>query len=495
MDVNLLYFTVHGSEPTALTTWGAILIEDGEMESFVGSGNTELDALVEGLTTCLERFPTSLPIIIRSRHRQVLQLGKRWLQTWRENGWEDEPCPSLIAALMDTIEIRKIEWFNPPYAEMLDKTALEYAIDEWEYQDQHRSATERATAPPSMTELEDSEPDSTPLDSPSPSKETETEDDAQTEPTLHSVLEIDTPTETIDVDQVDTEEADESIETDDASPNEAPFIEEAETPLVDHSHPNTVESESLLSISQESNIENTPSSPEPSIQQSTSTLDHQLQTPQQSVAIVESDSDVEIVHHPNPENPIQYPYIDDEGWKQFYTLFDPPYDETVHRPTRILAYVCADHNLDLAAWSFALIDRPSTFALIKTVGHRHSTHHRALLQGCISVMQSLKHPEHSIEFRSDNSDLVSLIQQLIEDPFAECFEPWDEESAFVSQLSFYLEQRPVVVKYISDTSTDRALSIVRHLSTQGLANLNYGVGSEQTIRKKRFPLEELPDCD
>ena len=110
MDVNLLYFTLHSTDPTAFTTWGAILIEDGEMESLVGSGNTELSALVEGLTTCLERFPTSLPIVIRSRHRQVLQLGKRWLITWKDNGWEDEACPTLIAHLMNAVEIRKIEW-------------------------------------------------------------------------------------------------------------------------------------------------------------------------------------------------------------------------------------------------------------------------------------------------------------------------------------------------------------------------------------------------
>ena len=80
MDVNLLYFTLYGNDPSGLTSWGAILIEDGDMESFVGAEQTELQAIMDGLTKCLERFPTTLPIVIRSRHRMVQQLGKRWIQ-------------------------------------------------------------------------------------------------------------------------------------------------------------------------------------------------------------------------------------------------------------------------------------------------------------------------------------------------------------------------------------------------------------------------------
>ena len=90
MEVNLLYFTLHGHELTASTAWSAIIVEDGEMESFVGSGESEFEALLDGLSKCLDRIPSSLPIIIRTRHRTVLQLGKRWVDTWKQNGWDTD---------------------------------------------------------------------------------------------------------------------------------------------------------------------------------------------------------------------------------------------------------------------------------------------------------------------------------------------------------------------------------------------------------------------
>ena len=49
MDVYLLYFTLHGHDPNGFTSWGAIVVEDGEMESFVGSGPTEFESLLDGL--------------------------------------------------------------------------------------------------------------------------------------------------------------------------------------------------------------------------------------------------------------------------------------------------------------------------------------------------------------------------------------------------------------------------------------------------------------
>ena len=302
-----------------------------------------------------------------------------------------------------------------------------------------------------------------------------------------------------DREEHENEESDKSIDIEHNShPGQAPIqnidTSTEDSPQNNHPAPNTIEPTSLPTSINEIDSNNRSLSVDVPTSESHdhSTIEQTSPPSPEDIPIVEDHSDSKPVRHPDPNNPIRFPYIDDEGWRQFYTLFDPPYSDSIQIPTRIVAYVSASHNLDLAAWSFALIDRPSAFALIKNVGHRHSTYHRALLQGCIAVMQSLKHPEHSIEFRSDNSELVSLLEKLIEDPFAECFEPWDDESAFVSQLSFYLEQRPVTVKHISNTK-DRALSIVRHLSVQGLVSLNYGASSEHTIRKTRFPLEELPD--
>ena len=39
MDVYFLYFTLYGHDPNGLTSWGAIVVEDGEMESFVDQTN------------------------------------------------------------------------------------------------------------------------------------------------------------------------------------------------------------------------------------------------------------------------------------------------------------------------------------------------------------------------------------------------------------------------------------------------------------------------
>ena len=105
-------------------------------------------------------------------------------------------------------------------------------------------------------------------------------------------------------------------------------------------------------------------------------------------------------------------------------------------PSRIIAYVAASHHQDLAAWSFALIDRPSQIAFFKAVGHRHSTLNRALLQGCIALLSSLKSSSHHVECRLDNADLTTLLQRLIADPHAYIEDDvWMMESAFVSQLS------------------------------------------------------------
>ena len=137
MDVYLLYFTLHNPDPNGLTTWGAIVVEDGEMESFVGSGANEMESLLDGLTKCLEQLPSTLPIVIRTKNRTVLQLGKRWLDTWYSEGWETEEHIELISALMEVLETRRVEWFTPNYLDHLDKTVVEYALEEWNFQQDH----------------------------------------------------------------------------------------------------------------------------------------------------------------------------------------------------------------------------------------------------------------------------------------------------------------------------------------------------------------------
>ena len=75
MDVlySILLFTITTS---SRTTWGAIILNNGEMESFVGSGTNELESLFDGLTQCLGKF-LGAQIVIRSRNETVLQLEKR----------------------------------------------------------------------------------------------------------------------------------------------------------------------------------------------------------------------------------------------------------------------------------------------------------------------------------------------------------------------------------------------------------------------------------
>ena len=202
----------------------------------------------------------------------------------------------------------------------------------------------------------------------------------------------------------------------------------------------------------------------------------------------------------DPLDKERYPHIDDDGWIQLYTLFEtqtyssipePKGIDEISAPVRILAYVDARQNLDLAAWSFALIDNLSRTALFKSSGQRQSTLQRSLLQGCIAVLSSLRKSSHTIEFRTSRLDLIRLIGLLIENPYADCPEEWETESAFVSQLSFYLEQQPVLVKILPHHTTDFASQIIQNLGSQRLDALNNGGDSEFSMRKKFFPIEKL----
>ena len=83
-------------------------MEDGEMESFVGSGSTEFESLLDGLTKCLEQIPSTLPIVIRSKHRTVLQLGKRWMEyvAFRRLGVRSPH--DLVGDFMKTLTARRL---------------------------------------------------------------------------------------------------------------------------------------------------------------------------------------------------------------------------------------------------------------------------------------------------------------------------------------------------------------------------------------------------
>jgi hypothetical protein len=451
MDVNLLYFTMYGNDPSELTSWGAILIDDGEMESFVGAEQTELQAIVDGMTKCLERFPTTLPIVIRSRHRTVQQLGKRWIQNWHEHGWENEECPELITGFLNTIETRRLEWFNPPYSDPLDKNVLEYAIDEWEYHNTIKTEPVVVEKPVHTNSVD------TPVDEPT------TQNDRPIEPLIEPLIEP----------QFNAPQSKDT--TSGHIPNSIPASN------VSHDIISEVETSTPLPVV---TIPNT--KPVGAISSNDRT------------AI--STSSISI----DPLDKERYPHIDDDGWVQLYTLFETPsysfvpdpkeineIPVPVPVPVRILAYVDARQNLDLAAWSFALIDNLSRTALFKSSGQRQSTLQRSLLQGCIAVLSSLRKSSHTIEFRTSRLDLIRLIGLLIENPYADCPEEWETESAFVSQLSFYLEQQPVLVKILPHHTTDFASQIIQNLGSQRLDALNNGGDSEFSMRKKFFPIERL----
>ena len=138
-----------------------------------------------------------------------------------------------------------------------------------------------------------------------------------------------------------------------------------------------------------------------------------------------------------------------------------------------------------------MIDRPSQIAFFKAVGHRHSTLNRALLQGCIALLTTLKSSSHHVECRLDNADLTTLLQRLIADPHAYIEDDiWMMESAFVSQLSYWIEQRSLTVEYIGE-DTDLARQMVQNFSRERLDALNYGEAAEFSLRRARFPLERL----
>jgi ribonuclease HI len=484
MDVYLLYFTLHNTDPNGLTTWGSIVIEDDEMESFVGSGSSELESLLDGLTKCLAQIPSTLPIVIRSRNRTVLQLGKRWLNTWRSDGWDTEEHSELISELMEVLETRTLEWFNPNYLDHLDKTVIEYAVEEWNFQQE---------------DLED-DPDEL------------SEDSSEHDASEVDAVEDDLSASTTDTDStpMDNRIGPESITEDchlTINVNQEQSIDLEKSKPLNHTLRPPGEHETVIDPAE--SITKTLDSDSNETNKSIENVSQTVETkPILNTIIPSEPSDIEVSnteHQPqesfrtpgnfriDPNDQSRYPYVDDDGWHQLHTLFHPPFQEAEqHHPNRIVAYVTANHHHDLAAWSFALIDKPSRMAFFKAVGHRHSTQNRALLQGCISLLSSIKSTSHRVECRVQNTNLAQLIERLIEDPYAAIEDDiWTMESAFVSQLSYWLEQRTVTVRTISEGETVLASQMVHHFSQQRLNALNSGDSAEFSQRRTRFPLERL----
>ena len=130
MDANIIYFSIQGTGPQQPTGWGAVIIEDGEMEIFSDSAETEILSILRGLTLCLNRLPKSTPIIIRSAHRSIQKMGKSWITQWRKHGSEQEIEHSDIESLLMTLSTRKIQWFNPPFMDPIDRRVTELATSE-----------------------------------------------------------------------------------------------------------------------------------------------------------------------------------------------------------------------------------------------------------------------------------------------------------------------------------------------------------------------------
>jgi len=477
MDVYILYFTLHGHDPNGLTSWSAIIVDEGDMESFVGSGPSEFEALLDGLTNCLGQIPTTLPIVVRTRHRSVLQLGKRWLDTWRTDGWDNEVQSDNISQLMGIVEPRNIEWFSPNYADQLDKTLVEYAIEEWTYQDEQFEPIEDVSSEAEHL------PDAVPENATDAAQSVDTEEDFEQDETKH--------THTENVGPIESTEA-----AEEASFHEHCAIEEPTDDISAESQTSDLEDSEILLNEAISPIQivdkedvDPPVRPENGDEQPDQPL-QSVEAPSEEPTATFKSIDIPI----DPNDQERFPYVDDDGWRQLYTLFDAPFDDIVERPSRIVAYVTACHNHDLASWSFALIDKPSRMAFFKAVGHRHSTYNRALLQGCIALLTTLKSSTHTVELRIMDVKLADLLTQLIENPYAMVEdEHWMMESAFVSQLSYWLELRNLSVRKIDDRSEDTALQMIQWLSTQRLTALNYGEVPEFSIRKPRFPLETLLD--
>ena len=97
MDVNIVYFATHGSTATEPTSWSAIIIEDGEMESLSGFEPSSLTATLSGLVL-FKSFAVQYAHHIRSPKGHCIN-WRNWIANWQRDGWEHEPDSEFITAL------------------------------------------------------------------------------------------------------------------------------------------------------------------------------------------------------------------------------------------------------------------------------------------------------------------------------------------------------------------------------------------------------------
>lgn len=488
MDVNIVYFATHGSTAMEPTSWSAIIIEDGEMESLTGFEHTSLTAILSGLEHCLSRMPSSTPIILRSPERDIHQIGNSWIKNWMQDGFAEEPDAELIAALLDTLESRKVQWFKPPFTDPLDKQVQALALEEWNnipepssiFESELTTTTEPVTSKvvDTLTEEEcTSNNNFIPLDSPSEaihSSINPTQSTLETTDEHQDILSTPYPTE--EMVQQNTKTSSVTI------------VEVTETDV--HSK-----------ISAVQDTKDTEEQHEALLEKNASVLSVsedviQVSSPLESLKISTEIDIFKDASLDNTPDEILYPYVDAEGLKQADDIFCEHADQTIHDavPSRILGYIDAVGYGQMGSWCFILIDYPSQFALIKGQANRNSTGRRALLQGCIEVLMSIRNRSHTIEIRTSNREVFDLVHQFIQDPMTmDIPQCWEDEGAFVSQLSYWIEQCKVSVRLLStiEIQRDQAIRETNHLAKDNLNNINQGLPSTVERRRKFYPLERL----
>ena len=443
MDVNIVYFHTHGSHLLEHVVWSAILLEDGDMEPLVGTGQNTLHCILLGLQTCLERLPNTTPMIIRSMDRDVHQFGTLWMPNWNRDGWEHESESQLISTLMNLISVRTIQWFKPPFTDPVDKQVQALALAEWN-QLLKASSSNSLNNDEAVQRCESTE----------------------------------------SFQSLDTEAHHQSNSTTDANS----LLEEVSDniPHADEMHTDKPEDNLCLHSSDAlgrarlvplDNYDNT----------------HNLTDISRDEADEQHSLDLEVVSELDQQ---RYPYIDDAGFEQIRTLFKPHSESEVAfiQPQRLLGYVEGFGYAQMGSWAFILIDRPSQFALTKGQANRNSTQRRARLQGCIQLLMSLRDREHSIEFRTQDPELFSLLTLLIEDPMTVDIPGiWEEESAFVSQLSFWIEQSVTSAKLLTvrQSQQDQAIRETTHIARENLNHLNQGLQAQFEHRRRFYPIERL----
>lgn len=122
MEITIIYIAIFGANNRY--AWSCTTIEDGEIDKVHGIATNELRAILWAICTCIGRVSKRTPVIIRSRERNVQQLGKNWIDTWKRQGYATEPDAQLIETFLDNIAEYNISWFAPQYPDALDKTIL-----------------------------------------------------------------------------------------------------------------------------------------------------------------------------------------------------------------------------------------------------------------------------------------------------------------------------------------------------------------------------------